>query len=196
MVHSFQSYEDFNEESIKFLCPNGNTWDSFTSLNNTATELEMLLTSTNDKIGLVIKTISCQVYTPIYIQYMHQGKYSIYILSYYFSFIVIFSSYTFSGLCTDASDNIMVLFFSAMLVTIFVMIMLTLRVALLSEPIDEAASLRRNEDEEISLIRDGNDSAIGQRNSESTLLGYSHDSSRRGHDEHNDDNSIADESMP
>jgi len=172
VVHSFQSYEDFNEESIKFLCPNGNTWDSFTSLNNTATELERLLTSTNDKIGLVIKSISCQVYTPIYIQYMHQG------------------------LCTDASDNIMVLFFSAMFVTIFVMIMLTLRVALLSEPIDEAASLRRNEDEEVSLIRDGNDSARGHRNSESTLLGYSNDSSRRGFDEYNDDNSIADESMP
>jgi len=196
VVHSFQTYENFNEGSITALCPNGNTWDSFTSLNNTATELGRLLESTNDKIGTVMKSISCHMYTPIYIQYMHEGKYAIYLLFYFFSFNILFFSHNFLDLCTDASNNIMVLFFSALLLTVLVMIMLTLRVALLSEPIDEAASLRRNEDEEVSLIRDDNDSARDNRYSESTLLGHSSDSSQRRHHAYNDNNSRADESMP
>jgi len=73
MVQSFQSYENFNEQFSNSLC-GGNTWTKFLALNDTATELGRILKSTNDKIGLVMKSISCQVYTPIYVKYMHEGN--------------------------------------------------------------------------------------------------------------------------
>jgi len=76
LVQSFQSYDNFNEEFSNALC-GGNTWKSFQSLNDTATELGRILKGTNDKIALVMKSISCQVYTPIYVKYMHEGNYSL-----------------------------------------------------------------------------------------------------------------------
>merc|ERR1711862_1074635 len=114
---------------------NNVVWDEFLSLNNTATEISTLLESTKDEIGLLQKSTSCQIYTPIYVQLMHQD------------------------ICTNAANNILVLFLTTLFLTLFVMIMLTLRVALLQEPVDGAYTLRCNneDDEAVSLIRDNID---------------------------------------
>merc|ERR1712157_659463 len=118
--------------------------DEFLSLNNTATEISTLLESTKDEIGLLQKSTSCQIYTPIYVQLMHQD------------------------ICTNAANNILVLFLTTLFLTLFVMIMLTLRVALLQEPVDGAYTLRCNneDDEAVSLIRDniddGDDDDVNQ----------------------------------
>merc|ERR1711862_928262 len=111
---------------------NNVVWDEFLSLNNTATEISTLLESTKDEIGLLQKSTSCQIYTPIYVQLMHQD------------------------ICTNAANNILVLFLTTLFLTLFVMIMLTLRVALLQEPVDGAYTLRcNNDDDDVNQLHVG-----------------------------------------